>query len=381
MKKNEHETYRFAERLREPLMALPIWYREHHRILPWRDTGDPYDVWLSEIMLQQTRVAAVREYFIRFKEEIPDVDHLAAIPEERLLKLWEGLGYYSRPRNMKRAAEIIVRDYQGKIPEDPKLLRSLPGIGSYTAGAIASIAYGVPEPAVDGNVLRVCSRVSGNDSDIGQPSTKKALEDALREMMGEFAGRGGPVHPGDLNQSLMELGALICVPNGEPLCGDCPIRDHCEAAIRDLTGILPVKAAKKKRRIEKRTVLLIENDGRYLIRRRPAKGLLAGLWEFPSVGGYLDERKALLAAADLLSGRADPLYIERLPDAKHIFSHVEWRMHAYRIRLADPSGGIRAAFDSDDMRFANAEEMRERYSLPSAFAAYRDPVRDPAEER
>lgn len=371
MRTRKQEPYRHAERLAEPLRLLPEWYRSNCRTLPWRGTGDPYDVWISEIMLQQTRVAAAKEYFIRFKKEIPDVRHLAEVSVERLLKLWEGLGYYSRPRNMKRAAELIVRDYDGKIPEDPEVLRSLPGIGSYTAGAISSIAYGVPEPAVDGNVLRVCSRISGNDSDIGLAATKRTLEDAIRGLM-----KAGSADPGDLNQALMELGAIVCVPNGEPLCPECPVRNLCAAHQCGRTDTLPVKAPKKKRRIEKKTLLLIENGGRYLIRRRPDEGLLAGLWEFPSVDGFVKEEDALRAAAALLTEEAEPLSIEKMPEAKHIFSHVEWRMRAYRIRLADPSGGVRAAFDGETMRFADAEEMRSRYPLPSAFAAYRDPIRE-----
>lgn len=387
MSKKIQEPYRHSDRLAEPFRRLPDWYRKNHRILPWRDTGDPYDVWVSEIMLQQTRVRAVIEYFIRFRRELPDVRHLSEVSEERLLKLWEGLGYYSRPRNMKRAAGIIMENYGGKIPDDPEILRSLPGIGSYTAGAISSIAYGVPEPAVDGNVLRVCSRIAGNDSDIALAATKRQLERAIREIM-----RMDGISPGDLNQALMELGALICVPNGSPSCSECPVSGMCTAHLQSQTGVLPVKAQKKARRVEKKTVLLIENGGSYLIRRRKEEGLLAGLWEFPSEEGFLNPEDALRAAASLLAeGRnaacADggtgpaaeedvPLYIERMPDAKHIFSHIEWRMHAYRIRIADPDGGVRNVFDSEKMRFADAEEMRSRYPLPAAFAAYRDPIRE-----
>jgi A/G-specific adenine glycosylase len=381
MSTKKQESYRYADRLAKPFHRLPDWYRENHRILPWRDTGDPYDVWVSEIMLQQTRVGAVKEYFLRFRRELPDVQHLAEVPEERLLKLWEGLGYYSRPRNMKRAARIIMEEYGGRIPDDPDVLRSLPGIGSYTAGAISSIAYGIPEPAVDGNVLRVCARIAGNDSDIALAATKKQLETAIRGIM-KTAG----IDPGDLNQSLMELGALICVPNGSPSCAECPVSDLCEAHLQGKTDVLPVKAPKKKRRIEKKTVLLIENSGKYLIHRRRDEGLLAGLWEFPSAEGFLNAEEALRAAESLLAegentseSGAAPLYIERMQDAKHIFSHVEWRMHAYRIRLADPSRSLQDVFAGETMRFADAEELRSRYPLPAAFAAYRDPIRE-AEE-
>lgn len=379
------KVYRYRERLEEPFRILPGWYRENHRILPWRGTGDPYDVWVSEIMLQQTRVAAARDYFLRFKAELPDVRSLAAVPLDRLLKLWEGLGYYSRPKNMQKAAKMIVSRFDGRIPDNPEVLRSLPGIGSYTAGAIASIAYGVPEPAVDGNVLRVCSRISGNDDDIGLAATKKNLEEAVRGLMKLLCADDirpeERIDPGDLNQSLMELGAVVCVPNAAPLCGKCPVRGCCTAFRENQLERLPVKAPGKKRRVEKKTILLIQNGDAYLIRRRPDTGLLAGLWEFPSVGGFVSKEEAASAASGLLDDGAVPLYIEALPDAKHIFSHVEWRMKAYRIRVADPDTGASAAArqdraepDGEKMRFANARELREVYSLPSAFSAYRDPI-------
>jgi A/G-specific adenine glycosylase len=383
--------YQKQEALRKALMRLPEWFRENKRELPWRGSGNPYDVWISEIMLQQTRVAAAKEYFLRFRAELPGVKELAAVPEERLLKLWQGLGYYSRSRNLKRAAQIILRDFGGRIPSDPDLLRKLPGIGSYTAGAIASIAYGVPEPAVDGNVLRVCSRISGNSDDIALPATKRSLENALRNLMqevctspsGDEESKLDPPspNPGDFNQAIMELGALICVPNGEPLCGKCPVRELCYAKSEGCIGRLPVKSGKKQRRLENRTVLLIQNGDRYLIRKRPDKGLLARLWEFPAADGFLASDEAVRAAGSILGREAEPLYIERLPDSRHIFSHVEWRMHAYRIRIADPKDEVQTVFDRETLRFALPGEMKERYPLPSAFAAYRDPILEQADEK
>jgi len=331
-------------------LPLPLlqWYRENARVLPWRSDPTPYHVWLSEIMLQQTRVAAVLDYYRRFLEAAPTVAALAALPEERLLKLWEGLGYYNRARNLQKAARQIMEDFGGVFPNTYENIRSLSGVGDYTAGAIASIAFGLPVPAVDGNVLRVVARISGNEDDISAPATKKKVMEALARIL--------PVNsPGDFNQALMELGAMVCLPNGAPLCERCPVQGSCAAFLQGRTGELPVKAAKKPRKVEARTVWLIFHDGKVALRQRPARGLLAGLWEFPNE----------LSGTDLLEARG----IEPLSDAfgctaKHVFTHIEWHMTARVVEAADgtlPDGWV----------WADPGELERVYALPSAFKGVR----------
>ncbi len=332
--------------MRDELDALVIplleWYRENARDLPWRRDPTPYHVWVSEIMLQQTRVAAVLGYYRRFLAALPDVAALAACPQDDLMKLWQGLGYYSRARNLQRAARAIAADHGGVFPCDYKSIRALPGVGDYTAGAISSIAFGLPEPAVDGNVLRVVSRVTGDAADISLPETKAAVTNRLRAVM-------PAQRPGDFNQALMELGATVCLPNGAPLCEKCPAAGFCAAFQEGWTGELPVKAPKKPRRVEERTVYLIFHAGRVALRRREERGLLAGLWEYPN---------ELSPWPCPVAGEA-----EFAADGKHVFTHIEWRMAAYTVAAAGetlPPGWV----------WAGAEELRERYSVPSAFAPF-----------
>ena len=259
-----------------PLEQLPIplleWYRDNARSLPWRDDPTPYHVWVSEVMLQQTRVAAVLDYYRRFMAEVPDVAALAALSEERLMKLWQGLGYYSRARNLQAAARQIMEEHGGSFPSDYQAVRALKGVGDYTAGAICSIAFGQPVPAVDGNVLRVVTRVTGDEGDITTPAMKAKVAAHLAPII--------PLDdPGAFTQAMMELGATVCLPNGAPLCDTCPARSFCTARLENRVDMLPVKTKKKARRVEERTVWLIFHEGRVALRRRPAKGLLAGLWE------------------------------------------------------------------------------------------------------
>ncbi|MBQ5796773.1 MAG: A/G-specific adenine glycosylase, partial [Firmicutes bacterium] len=299
------------QRVQEPLIA---WYDGAKRDLPWRKDVTPYRVWLSEIMLQQTRVEAGKDYFLRFTAELPEVEDLANVPDDQLMKLWEGLGYYNRARNLKKAAGIIVEKYSGELPSTYEELLELPGIGPYTAGAISSIAFGRQRPAVDGNVLRVVMRLLGRYDDIAKDSTKKDVEAALLEVM-----TVGTSHerPGDFNQSLMELGATVCIPNGQPHCEDCPWKDDCVALTKGIQMELPVKQTKKKRRIEEKKVLILrDEEGRILLHRRDEKGLLAGLWELPSVEGDLSN---FVEICDLTE----------IGTAIHIFSHVEWHMTGY----------------------------------------------------
>ncbi len=341
--------------LQEIVEPLLKWYRENKRVLPWRDKDNAYYTWISEIMLQQTRVEAVKPYFQRFIQELPDVAALAECPEERLLKLWEGLGYYNRVRNMQKAAQTVMEKYKGRLPEDYDTLMSLKGIGSYTAGAIASIAYSKKVPAVDGNVLRVISRITESKEDISRLSVRKKMEKDLQEIMPEDS-------PGDFNQALMELGAVICVPNGQAICGKCPVAFVCRAYRHGMVDELPVKAQKKAKKLEKRTVLVIQDGEHSAIRRRADKGLLAGLYELPNLPGHLDQKEVL---EYVRNQGLIPLHIEELPDAKHIFSHIEWRMRAYRIRVSSLE-----KVEEEKLIFASKEQIGKRYAIPSAFGAY-----------
>lgn len=341
-----------ADRLKAMNRPLLAWYGEHARILPWREDPKPYRVWISEIMLQQTRVEAVKPYFQRFMEALPTIEALSDVPEDKLLKLWEGLGYYNRARNLKKAAQVMMERYEGQLPASYEELLTLPGIGSYTAGAIASIAYGVPVPAVDGNVLRVLSRVLASSEDILKQSVKKQLETDLRETMPRE-------HTSAFNQGLIEIGAIVCVPNGQPRCGECPLASICLGRKKGLLDSIPYKTPKKARRIEDRTILLIERGDRIVIQKRPDTGLLASLYEFPSMEGCLSEaevREKLEETYGTITG------IELLPTAKHIFSHVEWHMVGYRIIL---DGELPPMWIS-----AQRQELKERYPLPNAFSVY-----------
>ena len=341
--------------LEEIVSPLVEWYRENKRILPWRDKNNSYYTWVSEIMLQQTRVEAVKPYFQRFITELPDIEALAECPGEKLLKLWEGLGYYNRVRNMQEAARTVKNEYNGRLPEDYQALLSLKGIGSYTAGAIASIAYGIAVPAVDGNVLRVISRITESTEDISKQSVRKKIEQQLQQIMPSEC-------PGDFNQALMELGAIVCVPNGQAKCEECPVASACLACRHDKVEGIPVKAPKKARTLEDKTVFIIQ-DGEYTaIRKRPEKGLLAGLYELPNVMGHLERKEALCYVESL---GLDPLYIEKLPPAKHIFSHIEWRMQAYRIKVSS----LKKTQDKEII-FANKKQSGKQYAIPSAFGAY-----------
>ncbi len=338
--------------LRACVSPLTDWYAVNRRALPWRGDPSPYTVWISEIMLQQTRIEAVIPYYLRFLRELPDVAALAACDEERLLKLWEGLGYYSRARNLKKAAEKVMADYGGELPRTAAELRTLPGIGDYTAGAIASIACGEGEPAVDGNVLRVVMRLLACGDDVLSQKTKAAVIEALRQIYprGEAAAL--------LTEGLMELGETVCIPNAEPRCLLCPLHEHCRAAQSGTAALYPVRSAKKQRRIEARTVLLLHCGERYAIEKRPGKGLLAGLWQLPNRDGALgeDELRQLLTSEGL-----SPLGIEPLGEAKHIFTHVEWHMLGYRVDLSKASPSY---------VWKTAAELERDYAIPTAFRAY-----------
>lgn len=332
---------------------LLMWYRQNARRLPWRDAPTPYRVWISEIMLQQTRVEAVKPYFERFLKALPDVCALAEADEETYLKLWEGLGYYSRVRNLHRAAQVMAEQYGGELPRSYDELLSLPGIGPYTAGAIASIAYDIPVPAVDGNVLRVVTRLTADPSNISDPKVKKQMEERVRSIIPANA-------PGAFNQALMELGATICLPNGAPQCGACPLRQLCVGFARGNPCDFPVKAAKKARRVEQRAVFLFLCNQKLALHRRPGKGLLAGLWELPNAQNIGSAQEVRRAAEQW---GLSALRIEPCGRAKHIFTHIEWHMTAYRIRVEE-------APEAAGLTWVTKEELEAQYALPSAFRPF-----------
>lgn len=350
-----------SPRMKETAKPLVEWFRKNKRDLPWRERMDAYRVWISEIMLQQTRVEAVKPYYERFLKALPDVRALAGVSEDRLLKLWEGLGYYNRARNLKYAACQIVEEYGGKFPETYEEIRLLKGIGSYTAGAISSFVYNIPKPAVDGNVLRVVSRITADDSDIAKAGTKSKIEKEIEEVIPRDAA-------GDFNQSLIELGAVVCLPNGEPRCGSCPVSHLCLAHEQGRETEFPVKKKAKKRRIENRTVLLFRDAQKTAIRKRPAKGLLAGMYEFPNREGRMTYDEVVGYGKSL---GLTPVRIRKLGNAKHIFSHVEWHMTGYEI-LVDELEKSMADENKEkgNIIFAEIRQLQEEYPIPSAFEAY-----------
>ena len=351
----------YSPQMKETVRPLVEWFRENQRDLPWRKRMDAYRVWISEIMLQQTRVEAVKPYYERFLKELPDVKALAEVPEDRLLKLWEGLGYYNRARNLKEAACQIMEKYGGRFPETYEEIRGLKGIGNYTAGAVSSFVYGIRKPAVDGNVLRVVTRITADGSDIAKAGTRTKVEREVEEVIPAEAA-------GDFNQSLIELGAIVCVPNGEPKCGICPVSGICLAHAQGRETEFPVKAKKKERRIEKRTILVFRDNEKTAVRKRPDTGLLAGLYEFPGTEGHLKQSEAVRYAKSL---GLMPIRIKKLGSAKHIFSHVEWHMVGYEVMVDELEKNMREQDAAPgEIVFAELRELKEHYPMPSAFEAY-----------
>jgi len=349
------------------LIAQPllVWYDARRRILPWREDPSPYHVWLSEIMLQQTRVEAVKPYYDRFLGKLPDIESLAEVEEEQLLKLWEGLGYYNRARNLKKSAVQIVSEYDGKMPEEYEQLLKLAGIGSYTAGAIASIAFHKPVPAVDGNVLRILSRLRLDDRDILDPKVRKSIEEELRDII-------PAKRPGDFNQALMEFGAMVCIPNGKPKCEECPWCELCQARIQGRVSEYPKKAPKKPRKIEKKTILVILDEHCVALHKRADGGLLAGMYEFPMMDGHMREEEVI---AYLKQSGITPIRIQKLEPSRHVFTHKEWHMIGYQVRvdeLMTLEPKIQSGKGKGEYIFIDPTETKSRYPIPSAFAAYAD---------
>ena len=302
--------------------ALLEWYDAHKRTLPWRGAGDAYAVLVSEIMLQQTRAAAVIPYYGRFMAELPTVEALAQCDEERLLKLWEGLGYYSRARNLKKCAQVVVERYGGRFPRTVAELKKLPGIGPYTAGAIASMAFGQPAPAVDGNVLRVMARLCEDGGNVTDQRVRDRWTDYLQDRMGD--------RPGDLNQAFMDLGSLVCLPKA-PLCEGCPLADLCGARAHGTQGDYPDRGERKAKRQEELTVFAVKSGDSFLIRRRPQTGLLSGLYELPNRPGHLSQEEIGQALTDL---GVRPLGAWEVVSRQHIFTHIVWHMQVVRLTAA-----------------------------------------------
>lgn len=331
---------------------LMLWFESSARVLPWRQHKNPYYIWISEIMLQQTRVEAVIEYYNKFITRLPTIFDLANVEDDELYKLWQGLGYYSRAKNLKKAAGIIVEQFSGIIPNRRDELIKLPGIGPYTAGAIASIAFDERAVAIDGNVMRVLSRLYGSTVDITTTIAKQEIETKVIDLLPNK-------DIGIFNQALMELGATICIPNGKPKCEQCPIKQWCSAYIDQTTDQIPVKSKKKDRVIEPRTVLLTKIGSSWLIHKRLNKGLLANLWEFPNLIGKpsIGEIESFL-----LKHHIETTSIVKSEDAKHIFSHIEWHMTTYLIE-----GRLLEDLDKGFV-LASQSQLKDQYSVPTAFS-------------
>jgi A/G-specific adenine glycosylase len=343
---NQHQ----IEFLRNKLIK---WYDKNARVLPWRNHPTPYEVMLSEIMLQQTRVDTVKSYYVNFLEVVPTIFDLAKLPDEQLYKLWQGLGYYSRAKNLKKAAMIIVDEYAGVVPSNKEDLLKLPGIGDYSSGSIASIAYGKKYSAVDGNVLRVIARITSNQGDIASPNVKREIQQLVEEIL--------PMdRVGDFNQSLMELGATICLPNGAPKCEECPLNSICLAKEKGLIDSIPLKTKKKARTIEKKTVFMIETKNSICLSQRSETGLLFNLWELPNTFGYLNLNEV---KKYLENNQITEYEVNQLEPSRHIFSHIEWDMIGYRVRLNEQK-------PIENMVWASEIELKSRYSVPTAFQKF-----------
>ena len=332
-----------------PHVLLP-WYDAGHRALPWREDKEPYHIWVSEIMLQQTRVEAVKGYYTRFLQTLPTIEALASADDELLHKLWEGLGYYSRVRNLKKAAQQIMTHHNGIFPQTHAEVSALAGIGPYTAGAICSIAFDLPIPAVDGNVLRVISRLTDDATPVDKPAFRKSITESLAAVY--------PDRAGDFTQALMDLGATLCGPNRRPDCEHCPCKDFCLGYAAGTAEDLPVKKAKAQRRIEEKTVLILSCDGNYALHKRPEKGLLAGLWEFPNMSGKLEIQQAI---AEMEKAGIKTKEIIRTVEKKHIFTHIEWHMRGYYMEIEEPAG---------ELTWMDREKIEGSAALPTAFRQF-----------
>ncbi len=339
---------------RENIVDLINWYQKNKRNLPWRKTKDPYKIWISEIMLQQTRVEAVKDYYKKFLEVLPTIQDLANIDEDILLKLWEGLGYYSRAKNLKKCANEVLKKGYNTLPKDEIELKKLPGIGPYTAGAILSIAYNLPIPAIDGNVMRVLSRVYEDDRDLLNPKVRKEYEEILKNLIPKNKAR-------EFTEGFIELGALVCLPNGAPLCNHCPLQKCCKANLHDNTDKYPVKKTKTKRKAVNMTVYILKYQNKYALKKRDST-LLQGLYELPNIEEKMSEDEL---ASYLKENNYVYKNIQYIGEEKHIFSHIEWHMEAYLVNLK---------VKPQDICFYSKDEILTTYSLPTAFKKVFDKV-------
>lgn len=342
--------------LKNCVPALMSWYADHARPLPWREDNSGYRVWISEIMLQQTRIETVIPYYHAFLEKMPTLRALAEAPTETLMKCWEGLGYYSRARNLQKAAKQVIESGREQLPTTYAELIKLPGIGEYTAGAIASIAFHERVPAVDGNVMRVLARLSASYTDVLSTAAKKEFFALASELVPEK-------DPGQFNQAVMELGETICLPNTSPHCELCPLQEMCRAHELGIADDLPVRSGPKARKVEQKTVCVLmtaEEEPRILLHKRPETGLLAGLFEFPNFPGSLDDREVSKVLNELGLSIQN---LQPLPGAKHVFSHIEWLMSGY-------FGIVSGEALSDGYLWVTREQMKKQYALPSAFRAF-----------
>ena len=335
------------ENIVEPLLT---WYKKNARIVPWRENTEPYRIWISEIMLQQTRVDTVIAYYKKFLQAFPTIQDLAACEDEQLMKLWEGLGYYSRAKNLKKAAQVICDDYEGQFPTEFDIVIKLPGIGTYTAGAICSIAFGKKTAAVDGNVLRVITRLIKNPTDIMNAKFREEVKKNLEA-----------IYPkdqcGNFTQSLMELGAVICTPNGAPKCDECPLKEYCLAYKEKRQMEFPVKKKKTERKIENKTVFILCYNDNIAISKREQEGLLGGMWEFPNVDKTLSKKevKEWLLQQEIMTAKIQAAFKK-----KHIFSHIEWHMNCF-IVLCDSKG------NNNNLKWVSRKQLEEEIALPTAF--------------
>ena len=342
------------------LFSLPqvllAWYDQNKRDLPWRRDKEPYHIWLSEIMLQQTRVEAVKGYYARFLEVLPTIADLANCDDDTLHKLWEGLGYYSRVRNLKKCAQAILEQHGGVFPREYEKVLALPGIGPYTAGAICSIAFDQPTPAVDGNVLRVYARLMEDDTPIDQPAQRKKVSQALAGIYPERAG--------DFTQALIELGATVCGPNRRPDCESCPCKAFCGGGLHGTAEQFPVKSEKKGRRVEEKTVFILSCDGLYALEKRPEAGLLAGLWQFPNCPGTLDIPQIMSKVEGF---GLIPREIYRQVERKHIFTHITWQLRGVYLEVQAPGGSF---------HWRSREQIEAETAIPTAFRQFWEEIRD-----
>lgn len=322
---------------------LLAWYDEHKRPLPWRENKDPYRIWVSEVMCQQTRVEAVKPYFETWLNLFPTPEALAMASEDEVLRAWQGLGYYSRARNLQAGARELLEKYNGQMPRDRKAVEGLKGIGAYTAGAILSIAYNLPEPAVDGNVMRVFARLYNLEGDILKSSTRKEVTKLVEQVMPQE-------RPGDFNEALMDFGATVCIPKS-PRCENCPLKRICLAYATERTQELPIRMTKKEVPTTVVTVGLVSKGNAYLLHRRPDKGLLRGMWEFPSVEGDTVQLEALESLVQKNLGEAVSVSWHPVTELTHVFSHRRWDMRVFYGELAKGSA-VLGAYEEAETRQA-----------------------------